>query len=94
MIAKLMGIGDIAGAVAIALLTISPALLPKQIVLYIAGYLILKGGFFAFTGNMVSMIDVLCGIYIILLYFGVSVTLLSIFAVVFLLQKNVAALLS
>ena len=93
MLTKIMGFGDVVAAVTTALATAFPLLLPKTIVFYIAGYLILKGGIFAMSGNLISYIDVFCGIYLILLTYGVSVTAITIFAVIFLTQKNILAFL-
>gem|GEM_PF-6919232 len=66
---------------------------PKNIILYGAAWLIIKGGIFAYTGNIVSMIDVLCGFYAVALAFGAHSTLLTVVAVIFLAQKVVFSML-
>lgn len=89
-----MGIGDVFGAIIAIILSFNPSILPRNIVIYAAGYLILKGGFFAISGNFVSYLDVLCGIYIVLLSYSISLPILTIIVVVFLIQKNVVAFVS
>ena len=93
MLTKILGFGDVVAAITAALTAAFPFLLPKTIVFYIAGYLILKGGMFAVTGNFVSYIDVFCGIYLILLTYGISFTALTLFVVIFLIQKNILSFL-
>jgi len=93
MLTKILGLGDVIAALTTALAAVFPFLLPKQIVFYIAGYLILKGGMFAITGNIISYIDVFCGIYLILLTYGISFTILTLFVVIFLIQKNILSFL-
>lgn len=93
MLAKLMGIGDVVAALTTIVVALFPSFLPRTIVFYAAGYLIFKGGMFALGGNIISYIDVFCGIYLILLTYGVSVTLITIFVVFFLIQKNILSLI-
>ena len=58
MITKIMGLGDILAAITAVLVALFPDLLPRQLVFIFAGYLVLKGGMFAMSGNLVSFIDV------------------------------------
>jgi len=88
MIGKLLGIGDLIAAATIVMLAFTPIVLPKKLIFYAAAYLVLKGGLFWLSGDGVSFIDVLCGAYIIMLSIGLSVTLISVLAVIFLVQKN------
>lgn len=91
MIVKLMGLGDLFSAVITMLAAAHPLTMPANILSYAAGYLILKGGLFSLTGNAVSYLDVLCGINIILLGYGISLPLLTLFSVIFLTQKTAFA---
>ncbi|MBW2971225.1 hypothetical protein KY320_03635 [Candidatus Woesearchaeota archaeon] len=88
MLVKLMGLGDIFAAVMTIVATMHPVAASKQLIGYAAAYLVLKGGIFSLAGNIVSYIDVLCGVYIFLLSLGISLPLLTLFAVLFLVQKT------
>ena len=84
-----MGVGDL---IALILILFAPVF-PKQIILYGAAYLIVKGGIFAYTGNIVSMLDVACGLYAVAVAFGHSSSLLTVLVVIFLAQKFVFSML-
>ena len=84
-----MGVGDL---IALILILLAPVF-PKNIILYGAAYLIIKGGIFAYTGNIVSMIDVACGLYAVAVAFGHSSSLLTVLVVIFLAQKFVFSML-
>ena len=90
MIAKVLGIGDLMSGLMVLMATVFPA----AWIIFFAKYLILKGGIFAAMGNIVSMIDVACGIYMIFLAFGHGFLVLNIIAIVFLMQKGLASLIS
>ncbi len=87
---KLMSIFDM---YAILVMLLAP-IFPLKWVLYGAGWLVLKGGIFAFQGNIVSMIDVFFGIYIVFVAFGISSTILTIIAIIYLGQKAAFAFVS
>ncbi len=89
MIIKLFGVIDFV----IAAVLIFSFILPSNIIFYASGYLILKGGFFALGGNLVSWIDVLCGLYLFLISLGVSFTLITVIFVIYLLQKSLFSLM-
>ena len=89
MFAKIMGVGDF---IAIILILFAPVL-PMRIVLYGAAWLILKGGLFAITGNIVSMLDVLCGLWTVALAFGAHSSTITIIVIIFLGQKVVFSML-
>ncbi len=93
MLMKILGVGDVIAALTTALVAAFPVLLPKRLVFYIAGYLILKGGMFATSGNIISYIDVFCGIYLMLLTYGISFKIITFFVVIFLIQKNIISFL-
>lgn len=63
--------------------------IPQKAVFYGAGYLITKGLFFGMAGDIASYIDVLCGIYIVLLGFGFGWTFLNIIVMIYLMQKAI-----
>ncbi len=83
--AKILGLGDL---FAMVIILFAPVF-PKQIILYGAAFLILKGGLFAYTGNLTSLLDVGCGLYAVALAFGASSTILTVVTVIFLAQKAV-----
>jgi hypothetical protein len=87
--AKIMGVGDF---IAIILILFAPVL-PMKVILYGAAWLILKGGIFAMTGNIVSMLDVLCGLWTVALAFGAHSSTITIIVIIFLGQKVVFSML-
>ena len=89
ILGKALCIGDLA----VVLVLFFSALLPTAPLLYAGWYLLVKGGIFAALGNIVSMIDVLCGIYLFFLAFGISSGFLTIIAMLFLGQKVLFGLL-
>lgn len=88
MIAKIMGAGDVIAAIFIALISFFPEFLPRRLILLFAGYLLLKGIAFSMSGNFISYIDIFCGIYMILMTFGISISIISLLLVLYLIQKN------
>ncbi len=80
---KLMGLVDVVAVIVILV----GHILPQKMIIYSAGYLIAKGGFFAMNGNIMSILDVVCGIFIIMLAFGISFKLMNSFMLFFLVQK-------
>jgi len=89
VVARILGIGDL---IAASMIILSSFLSPP-ITLLGAKWLILKGGIFAFAGNMASFIDVLCGIYVIFLAYGWSSTFLNVITFIWIAQKGLASLL-
>jgi len=85
---KCLGILDL-GCVLLILFT---ALFPQNWITIGATYLIIKGGLFALLGNIVSFFDAAIGIYLFLIALGVSSTILSVLAMLFLVQKAVFSL--
>lgn len=88
MIAKIMGAGDVMAAIIIAIMSFLPDFLPRRAIILFAGYLLLKGIAFSMSGNFISYLDIACGIYIILMTFGISISVLSLLFVLYLIQKN------
>jgi hypothetical protein len=89
MIVKVLGALDLACVIAI----LFAAAFPQKLILLFAIYLMGKGGIFALSGDVVSYIDVVCGIYMLLLAFGmVNLVVSGIFAA-YLGQKSIFSLL-
>lgn len=83
MLIKLLGLADLAAVITI----IAAPILPANIIIYSAGYLIFKGGLFAINGNIISVLDVVCGIFTLLLAFDISHPYITLFMLIFLVQK-------
>ena len=83
MIVKILSVGD---AMVILAMILCP-FLPLKWMMYAAGWLILKGGMFAFTGDIASYFDIFSGVYVVFYSFGISATFMSIIVAVYLGQK-------
>lgn len=84
MILKILGFADFLAIVAL----LSANILPKILVIIMAGYLIVKGLFFALTGGVFpSFFDILSGLYLIIAANGVTHWILTTFVTLFLIQK-------
>ena len=69
-------------------------LAPKKLMIYIIFYLIIKGLFFILVSHdFASYIDMACGFYLIFLYFGFSISFLTVIFSVYLAQKAVLTLI-
>jgi hypothetical protein len=77
----------------IALIIISASILPQKAVFYGALYMLGKGGFFAYTGDFISWLDIIVGVYMLFLVFGVGNIWISLIAFFYLLQKVVMSAL-
>jgi hypothetical protein len=89
MIVKILGALDLVCVVAI----LFAAVLPQKMLILLAVYLMGKGGTFAIGGDIVSYIDVVCGVYMLLLAFGIANLVISGIFVAYLGQKAVFSLL-
>ena len=89
MFVKILGVGDLITGIIVAL----SAIFPKAAILFAVKWLIIKGGLFALTGNMISFIDVFLGVYVIFLAFGHGITSLTIVTAIWVLQKAVFSLI-
>jgi len=83
MLAKILALVDFF-AIGVVLLS---AVLPLKVIIYGGGFLLAKGMFFTMTGNIISVLDIICAVLIILMGFGISNTVLLVIVVLFLLQK-------
>ena len=83
MLVKLLGVMDLAAVVVVLL---APAL-PAKIILYVAAFIIMKGVFFGITRSIMNLLDVVCGVLIVLLAFNITSLPLIILITLFLLQK-------
>jgi len=89
MILKFLGALDLFAIITI----IFSFMLPKSVILYGAGWLILKGVLFGFTGEITSWIDAVCGIYTLFLAYGIGNNIVTVVVVIYLLQKAVVSFL-
>ena len=83
MLVKILGLADVVAAIVI----LAAPILPTNILVYSAGYLIFKGGLFALSGNVISILDIICGIFTLLIAFDISHPIITLFVLVFLVQK-------
>lgn len=90
MLFLLLMILDILCIIAFTLWTI----VPTELVLVVGALLFIKGLVFALSGNKVSWIDVLAGLYLISTIFGFSYWLLTFIFIVYLVQKVIVGLFS
>ncbi len=76
------------------LLILFSSLFPENWLMAGGGYLILKGGLFGLLGDIVSYFDLTVGLYLLLIAaLGLSSTVVSVVAMLFLVQKGVFSLL-
>lgn len=88
MIIKILGLLDIITAT----LLIFGTYLPKLTLLSVAGYLLIKGLLFSFTGDFNSIVDILIGFYAVAITLGFSWIVFTVLAVLFLYQKGFMSL--
>jgi len=90
MIAKALGFIDL---INVLVMLLAP-FLPNRLVLFFAMLLIAKGIVFASTGNPISSLDIIAGIYIGIIVYGWSNIVLTVFFSVFLAQKGLLSMLA
>ncbi len=83
MITKVLGLGDFL----VVLVMLFAPFVPLKWLFYAASYLILKGGLFAFSGDIASILDIVSGVYVALFTLGYSWNLFSIIVGFYLGQK-------
>lgn len=88
MIVKFLGGLDFLAVIVIFFSSI----FPQKALMYAAGYLLFKGGFFAMGGDIASILDILCGIYVIFIAYGISSTVITVVVLIYLMQKVVFSL--
>lgn len=88
MFIRMLGILDLF----VALMIIAHAHVPVKVIFFCAGYLIVKGALFVLTEDFASYFDLGVGLYMLLLAFNISFTLLSVLCVLFLVQKGLLSL--
>ncbi len=88
MLLRLLGVIDLM----VALLLLASHILPKDILVVAAIYIILKGLVFVLAEDIISYVDIAIGLYIFLLMFGFSSNILSLLAALFLIQKGLASI--
>jgi hypothetical protein len=93
MIIKIFGVLDLISALIFGL-SYYFHFIPKTMMFFVSGYLIIKGAIFLFSKDIASFIDVGCGVTILLsIFFSIS-HLIFIIALIFLIQKGLFSLLS
>lgn len=93
MIIKVFGILDLISALIFGL-SYYFNIIPRSLIFFFAGYLILKGAIFLFSRDIASFIDVGCGIVMFIsVFFSVS-HLIFIITLIFLIQKGLFSFLS
>jgi len=83
-IAIALGVGDLVAAFSLLF-----PIIPRSIALPAALYLIIKGASFAMLGNKASILDFLCGLYLISVINGYSHLMINIITGIWILQKAV-----
>ena len=68
--------------------------LPPTLTMYAAAFLAAKGAFFFFTGDVISIVDVIAGTYIGLSAFNIDFKFLSVAFVIYLAQKAILSFFS
>jgi len=93
MIIKIFGVLDLIAAVIFGL-SYYFHFIPRTMIFVIAGYLIVKGAIFLFSKDIASVIDIGCGLIILLSVFLNISHLVFIITLIFLAQKGLFSLLS
>lgn len=89
MLLKLLGVLDILAIIAL----LSATILPKTIMLVIALYLIIKGVLFMITGTpLPNFFDVMSGIYIAAVSYGISHWIPTLLVIIYIGQKAIISL--
>lgn len=90
MIVKILGFADILAIIAL----LAAKILPKQLVIIMALYLILKGLLFLIIGgSFTNLIDTSSGLYLVFAAYGISHWIPTTIVVIFILQKAIISLL-
>ena len=93
MIIKIFGVLDLIAAIIFGL-SYYFNFIPRTMMFIIAGYLIVKGAIFLFAMDIASVIDVVCGLIILLSIFISISPLIFIITLIFLIQKGLFSLVS
>ncbi len=91
MVYQIMPLLDLVSAIVI----LFSGILPGNVLFYIAGYLLLKGGlFFLMSKDFASAVDIAIGIYVIFIVIGLSHFMANTLASLFLAQKGLLGLVA
>lgn len=93
MIIKIFGILDLISALIFGL-SYYFHFIPRTMMFFFSGYLIIKGAIFLFSRDIASFVDIGCGIIILLSVFLSISHLIFIITIIFLIQKGAFSLLS
>ena len=91
MIVKIFGLADLLAVIAL----LGSSLLPKQILIIMSLYLIIKGIFFLLLGGspLSNIFDSISGFYITLVAYGLSHWIPTVIVTIYILQKAIISLL-
>jgi hypothetical protein len=89
MILKAMGLMDFISGI----LIFFSFMMPRKVLLLVALYLLFKGFLFGYTGNIISWIDFMCGVYVFIIAFDVYLLILNIGFAIYLVQKSFFSLI-
>jgi hypothetical protein len=87
MVVRLLGIGDLLSAIVVVLLHYD--LIGWRVGLVFVAYLLIKG--WLFREDLNSILDILCGLYMFVMLFGLT-TIISWVVAIYLFQKAVFSL--
>ena len=91
MVYRVMPLLDLVSAVVI----LFSGILPGNVLFYIAGYLLIKGGlFFLISRDFASSIDIVIGVYVLLIVIGFSHMIANTLASLFLAQKGLLGMIA
>ncbi len=90
MLVKLLGFIDLAAVFAVLLSSI----LPARVLLVLGIFIILKGFTFGITRSVMNILDIVCGLLIILMAFKITSLTIIILVTLFLLQKAFFSIIS
>jgi len=93
MIIKIFGVLDLISALIFGL-SYYFHFIPKTMMFFISGYLIIKGAIFLFSKDIASFIDVGCGLVLLFSVFLNISHIVFIITIIFLAQKGIFSLLS
>lgn len=93
MFVKILGIGDIFVGIVAAIAAFDSSFVPIAVIFLAAKWLMIKGAIFVFSGNYVSFVDILCGLYLILLGYGWGIGFLTILVIIWVSQKGLASMI-
>ena len=83
MIVKILGAIDFLAVIVL----LFAGILPPKLLMIFALLLVAKGAFFAFSGNLVSILDIAIGLYMFFVAYGHPTQVLTVISLIYLAQK-------